>query len=445
MIIRRKCILICFLFMISVIFSACSTLLMPPILKATDKRQVKKVERMLKNGVEADTPSRKGMTPLFLASLKGYSRIAKALIENGADVNASITDTVKHDGQKLAKWSTPLMASLWNKKIKISNMLINNNADVTRFDDNGVGALFIASMQKNQQIVSTLIAKGADINAASITAFEYEEKTVLAGTTPLMAALAAKQNTNAIILMNHDASVTAISSNGTDALMIAAENSGAGTVKRLLEKGADLNSKLTEDIPVEGSIHPIFEGTNALMMAAAAGETDSINEMIKAGADVAAVNRFGETALMAACAEGHLAAAELLVANGADVNARTTDGLVSGAHSHLPKGRSTLVIAVEDGHVDVVKFLIKKGADVNDKDDVLHMDALFRAARNGHVAVAKILIDAGADLYAENRKGGTALTAAKHYGNRYIEEYILKARKIALQKQKEEEEKQAEK
>jgi ankyrin repeat protein len=225
-------------------------------------------------------------------------------------------------------------------------------------------------------------------------------------------------------------------SNGKDALMFAAENSEAKIVKRLLEKGADVKASLTEDIPVEGELHAIMEGTNALMMAAAVGDTDSIHELLKAGADISAGNRYGETALMAACAEGHLPAVKLLVANGADVHGRTTEGEIIGAHSHIPKGRSTLSIAVEDGHVDVVRYLLEKGVDVNDKDDVLHMDALFRAARNGHALVAKILIDAGADLYAENRKGGTALNAARHYSHGYIVDMILEARKKAEEEKK---------
>jgi ankyrin repeat protein len=385
MIIRKNIIFVWFFLVIFICLPACASLMMPPIIKATDQRQLSEVNRLLAAGVAVDTATKKGMTPLFAASAKGYDRIASRLIESGADVNAAVTEAIKYNDQKIAKWTTPLMAALWGQHHKIALMLIENGADITRTDDNGAGALFIAASQSDQQVVNALIDKGADVNAKL--------------------------------------------SNGMDVLMTAAANSGVEIVKRLLEKGADINSKLTEDVPVPGELHPILEGTNALMMAAAAGDTDSIYELLKAGADVSATNRFGETALMAACVEGHLAAVKLLVANGADVHGRTTEGMIGGAHNHIPKGRSTLAMAVEDGHVDVAKFLLKKGVDVNDQDDVLHMDALFRAARNGHVEVAKILIAAGADLYAENRKGGTALNAARHYGHGYIADLIIKARK----------------
>lgn len=441
MIIRKNIICVWFLLVILIFLPACSSLMMPPIIKATDQRQLGQVNRLLSAGVDVDTATKKGMTPLFAASAKGYDRIASRLIEKGADVNAAVTEPIKYNDLKIAKWTTPLMAALWGQHHKITRMLIENGADITRSDDNGAGALFIAAMKSDQQMVNTLIEKGTDVNAAVITPFEIDGETILAGTTPLMTALANKQNNNAFILIDHGASVNAKLSNGMDVLMVAAANSGAKMVKRLLEKGADINSKLTEDIPVPGKLHPISEGTNALMTAAAAGDTESIYELLKAGADVSGTNRFGETALMAACAEGHLAAVKFLVANGADVHKRTTDGLVVGAHSHVPKGRSTLVMAVEDGHLDVVRYLLKKGVDVNDKDDELHMDALFRAARNGHVKVARVLIEAGADLYAENRKGGTALNAARHYSHGYIADLIIKARKKLQENKKAKEKK----
>ncbi len=440
MIIRKNIICVWFFLVILIFVPACSSLMMPPIIKATDSRQLGQINRLVSAGVDVDTATKKGMTPLFAASAKGYDRIAASLIEKGADVNAAVTNPIKYNDLKLAQWTTPLMAALWGQHSKIGHILIENGADISRTDDNGVGALFIAAMQDDRQMINVLIEKGADVNAGTTTDFELDGGMVFAGTTPLMAALACRQNENAYILIENGASVNARDDNGRSVLMIAAENSGVDMVKFLLAKGADPALTITKDFISNGL--PTFEGANALMAAAGAGKFNSVYELLRAGSNVNATTRNGVTALMAAAASGHLAVTKLLVGIGAEVNARTTEPYNIGIKpiEAVHKGTTPLLAASSHGHVRVVEFLIANGADVNAEDD-FGMDALYLASANGYLNVVKILIANNADVY-NTLSGSTALVAAAHGGNPYIVDLIKAARK-KRERQKSQEKKPA--
>jgi len=444
MIIRKNIICVWFLLVILIFLPACSSLMMPPIIKATDSRQLGQVNRLLSAGVDVDTAKKKGMTPLFAASAKGYDRIVASLIEKGADVNAAVTKPIKYNDLKLAQWTTPLMASLWGKHSNVGHILIENGADISRTDDNGVGALFIAAKQDDRQMINALIEKGADVNVATTTDFELDGVMVFSGTTPLMAALAGRQNENAYILIDNGASVNAKDDNGRSVLMIAVGNSGVDMVKFLLTQGADPAPTITKDFTSNGI--PTFEGANALMAAASAGDFKSVYELIRAGSNVNATTRNGVTALIAAAAKGHLAITKLLVGMGADLKARTTEPYNVGIKKPIEavhKGTNPLLAASAHGHDRVVEFLIANGAEVNAEDD-FGQDALYLAAANGHLNVVKILIANGADLY--NMQAGTTALNATGHGTNPTGDYpfivdLIKAARKKQERQKSQEKK----
>lgn len=408
------------------VLPSCKTLKMTPIVKAADQGQINEMNRLLAQGVLPDAATKEGVTPLFMASLKGHEDIVKRLIDKGADVNAAILETAGYEDQTLYKGRTPLMAALNKKHTDIAKILIKNGADVNAADVNGTTPLFIAAALNDGNSVRYLIENGADVNAPILAEYQYKGTPVYKGATPLMAALKMRQNKNAALLVENGADVNARTENGISALMIAAASGDCLMQEFLLAKGADPQVKVTSDcVLIEGQ--SAFEGANALIAAAEAGDAESVAAMIKTGADVNSVTKTGITALMAAASKGHLEAARLLVANDADVNARTTETFTIGA-TPVPKGTTALMEAAHGGFPGVVEFLIESGAEVNAKDDDTHIDALFLAAEMGHMDVVKILIENGADVYAET-KMGTALGAARHYGHPYIAQYILDARK----------------
>ncbi|MEZ4551353.1 MAG: ankyrin repeat domain-containing protein [Desulfobacterales bacterium] len=115
-------------------------------------------------------------------------------------------------------------------------------------DINGATPLFIAAALNDESIVQYLIEKGADVDAAIESDYEYNGQPICKGATPLMAALKMAQNANAALLVNSGADVNARCEDGTDALMIAALNADAKMANFLLAHGATHQTR-TRKIP----------------------------------------------------------------------------------------------------------------------------------------------------------------------------------------------------
>jgi ankyrin repeat protein len=59
------------------------------LLVASDKGDVEKVKKLLKEGADVNAKGKYGYTPLHKAAFYRYIEIVKLLIENGANVNAT--------------------------------------------------------------------------------------------------------------------------------------------------------------------------------------------------------------------------------------------------------------------------------------------------------------------------------------------------------------------
>ncbi|MEM4720009.1 MAG: ankyrin repeat domain-containing protein, partial [Candidatus Bilamarchaeaceae archaeon] len=87
-----------------------------------------------------------------------------------------------------------------------------------------------------------------------------------------------------------------------------------------------------------------------LIEAANTGNAELVKRLIERGADVNAETRFGETVLRYALEKGHTEIAKLLIERGADVNAKNKDGWTA------------LMYALVKGHTEIAELLRKAGA-----------------------------------------------------------------------------------
>ncbi len=236
-----------------------------------------------------------------------------------------------------------------------------------------------AAEQRQPALVRTLLAGGADANAAQVD-----------GTTALHWAAYHDDLETARLLVASGAEVDAVNRYGVPALSLAAGNGNAALVQFLLEAGSDPNAVL-------------LGGETVLMTAARTGNLSAVKALLAGGADPDARERREQTALMWAAAEGHTGIVDALVAAGADV------------HASLESGFNPLLFAVREGRIEVVQRLLDTGVDVNaaieraqEKPAELVNNASYRpvdegmsplalAVRNGHFELALRLIEAGAD------------------------------------------------
>ncbi len=228
----------------------------------------------------------------------------------------------------------------------------------------GTTALHLAVQANQEEIVATLLSKGADPNAAN----RY-------GITPLW--LAATNGSAAVtrMLLKAGADATATLPHGETALMAAARTGVPETVRLLIEAGSDPNA------------HEDSQGETALIWAAAENHAEAIQALIHGGAnpnlhgkalDLAPMKwmqvgmvdtmlpRGGFTALMYAARQDAQDAARALAESGADLDAQDADGATA------------LQLAIINQHYDLAALLLEKGANPNVADNT-GMTSLYAA------------------------------------------------------------------
>ncbi len=165
---------------------------------------------------------------------------------------------------------------------------------------------------------------------------------------------------------------------GLTPLMMACSRGRLDMTQLLLDKSADVNARMPDDIG-DG---PESGGFTALFFAASKDRVEVMRLLLKRGARVDAKSSDGDTALGWAAAFNHPAAAELRVRNGAKPDVLTKDGI------------SPLLMASSKGFDGVVKVLLKAGADPN-QTDKFGETPLSRALLSKHGKVARMLREAG--------------------------------------------------
>eukprot|EP01083_Nonionella_stella_P009287 26833_1 len=116
------------------------------------------VRKALKDGGNASVQFRLALgeiTPIFLCASKGYSEVAKLLIENNRDI---INDRMGFDG------TTCLHHAASNNQPQMCELLIKSGCNVNQKDKLGRTALMDAAEIGSVDVVNVLVANNADLN-----------------------------------------------------------------------------------------------------------------------------------------------------------------------------------------------------------------------------------------------------------------------------------------
>lgn len=179
-----------------------------------------KVRLLHARGAAIDTKQVEGRTPLYqAASLANANGVIRFLLAQGADANS-----------KNVVGSTPLMAAATRGNVEGMKLLLEKKAAVNAQAGNGGTALMNAATSGNAQAVRLLLDNGANANLK-----------LKKGDTALMDAAVSGVEESVRLLLDAGAEVNARGERGYTALMYAAASDAmtVGSVKRLLEKGAD--------------------------------------------------------------------------------------------------------------------------------------------------------------------------------------------------------------
>lgn len=184
------------------------------------------------------------------------------------------------------------------------------------------------------------------------------------------------------------------------ALHIAASKGHIEFAKRLLEYGADVNSRDDDQ-------------RTPLHWAATYGNPDMASYLLQVGAAVNIAQCDGFTPLHAATCLGHNNVCKVLIEHGGEINRTDRDGWTA-FHT-----------AVCYGHKAVVETLLEAGASLNkltnDEENVVHI-----AASSGKLEVLKLLLEKGVDLNAVTMCGSTPFYLSVYYGEFEMARYLIK-------------------
>ena len=315
-----------------------------------------------------------GNTPLHIAAARGDLAAVTRLLQQGADVNATVRSAEWYSSE----WgNTPLHYAARDGRLDVAAKLIEAGASVNAANQRGQTPLHRAL--GHPDVAALLIQKGASASAADDR-----------GQTPLHWAAGDGQGQAVALLISQGATVNQRDHCGETPLHLAARSGNPQVVGLLVDKGADCNAK--------GS----FQMT-PLHIAAARGDAGILEILLGHRANVQAKDEFGRTPLHDAAEQGRTDAGSLLLTRGADVQA-------SDAHGATP-----LHLASRNGREPMVLLLVSKGAPVNARN-AMGMTPLHEAAFSGDKVVIAELLAQGADGTIRSSRGLGAFDIAQAKG-----------------------------
>ena len=210
---------------------------------------------------------------------------------------------------------TVLHAASRNGHLGVVKLLLRRGADVDVLDKDGRSAAELASGNDQADVAKFISEYKANPNT----------RNKLRSTTLDTVEYGAEDDTNV------DATIS---------LHTDAEEGNFITVKSLLERGMDINSRnASNETPLD--------------RAAVNGRVDVVRLLIEQGADVDSRDKRGWTPLHSASRFGHFEVLRLLLDHGANVSARNGD-------YWTPLHLSTL-----DGYLEIAELLLQRGADIH--------------------------------------------------------------------------------
>ncbi|XP_057329207.1 putative ankyrin repeat protein RF_0381 [Microplitis mediator] len=304
----------------------------------------------------------KGESALRIAVRKGDVDMLKLLLKNGASPHAPDFEN--------RKWYSGFHTAAEMNRVDMMKVFLDHHFDKDDATDEGITALHIAVINKNVDLVKTLLSWNVNVN---VKAMYYN----LRGYTPLhMAVVENSLEIIKLLLDTKGIDIRATNGNRETALHIATRKQFRDIIEYLLKFHVDINAK---------SGLPSQNGYTPLHIAAEKKNNKIINILLRHGADINAVTDKGEYGIHIAVHARDVDVIQNFLSHGVDIDLKSKDGT------------SPLHIAVSNEDYRVVVFLLTKGANI-DLKTTRGSKALDIAIECDNLDLTRILLNAGADI-----------------------------------------------
>ncbi len=404
---------------------------------------LKKLEALIKSGVDVNAKGSDGQTALMAAAAMGNTDAMKMLIDAGADVNAT-----GPNGQ------TALMKAIHTGQDDSVDCLLKNHADVNLADNDKNTALMLAINDGRQGAITALMNEKPKL--------DLQQKD---GKTALMLAVEKGDRNTVDVLLQAGANADIQDNSKKTALM--------GLLQNAHDQGQKPDLAIAKALIAKSSVATLnqkgSDGKTVMMQAASLGNKSVVMALIDAKADPDITDKDGRTAIMellgrSSSGASNLPADQTLTSSEAKALIAASKKIDQADNN----GRTALMEAASNGHnATVVALIDSKKVDVNKKDkygntalitfanhpsdtvgdpafdaaakalidatgkknlDYSLKDgttALIAAARSGNRDLVKALNVAGANLNAQDNKGRTALMFAAKAGDKWTVRFLL--------------------
>ena len=316
------------------------------------------VTLLLAHGADVNATLRGGQTALMWAAAEGHAAVVRLLIEAGADVRARTdTDVPRVFRRTPVGGFTAFLFAVRAGRIDTVRALLEGGADITDQLADGMGAVVLATTNAHYELALVLVDEGLDPDQGLDPAGT--------GYTALHALTWAR---NSPYGYNPPGPVT------TGAV------DGLTFVRGLVERGADVNARMTGEPRTRFRKGYNWTGATPLLMAAKEADTPLVRVLLELGADPTLTTDEHTTLLM--------------VAAGVGIASPGEDG------------------GTPEDALECTRLALGLGGDVNATDDNGET-ALHGAVSRLAPAVVQLLIDNGAETFTvRNQAGWTPLHLA---------------------------------
>lgn len=259
------------------------------------------VSRLLGAGADPNLAEAGGETPLMVAAVSGSAEVTRLLIAHHADVNA----------KESARGQTVLMRAVAENHPDVVRLLIAAGADAKARSNTGFTAMLFAAQQGSVESTRLLLAAGADVNETAPDGIGGDTNTRLLfkpGTeaAALLVAIDSGHEELALFLIAQGADVKQ-SGAGRTPVHSAVQRQMPRVVEALLDKGADINARISKPMPLlsryigqQAGLDTDVVGATPFWLAAEYSDVPMMRLLAKRGADTRLTTVDGTTPLMAA-------------------------------------------------------------------------------------------------------------------------------------------------